>query len=110
MARCDYNGAARLGKYLCRSRINKFARQRLAGWERKWLFYVKSAVDDNTVSMLASRLFKATRSPLLRSFAAPAGAPGAAKKRVVLFPGHGIGPEITESVLKIFDTLKSSRA
>lgn len=60
--------------------------------------------------MLASRLFKAARSPLLRSFASPAGATGVEKKKVVLFPGHGIGPEITDSVLKIFDTLKSNPA
>lgn len=26
--------------------------------------------------------------------------------KVVLFPGHGIGPEITEGVIKIFETLK----
>ena len=75
----------------------------------EWLFYVISLSVDNT-SMLASRLMKTARRTLLRSFTAPAGGPGAAKKRVVLFPGHGIGPEITESVLKIFDTLKSSRA
>jgi len=63
--------------------------------------------------MLASRMFKISRSPLIRGFAeaaSPKGkththAPGT-KHKVVLFPGHGIGPEITSSVLKIFDALK----
>ena len=55
--------------------------------------------------MLVSRLLKNNR--LSRGFTQAAAAAGKpTKQKVVLFPGHGIGPEITSSVLKIFDQLK----
>lgn len=67
--------------------------------------------------MLASRLFKIPRAPLVRAFSGSNTVPTTAKDhshtnsgdrhKVVLFPGHGIGPEITTSVLSILDQLKS---
>ena len=56
----------------------------------------------------------AARPSIFRAFAASNATQQASKdtktvepKKVILFPGHGIGPEITNSVLKIFDLLKS---
>jgi len=63
-------------------------------------------------------LFKVSNSSLCRGFAAAqtqgasasqgsqGGKPSGQKHKVVLFPGHGIGPEITSAVLKVIDAVK----
>ena len=73
--------------------------------------------------MFASRVLRGARIPVARCFGANATTGAQAKTtptpeaittnkpdgkthKVILFPGHGIGPEITASVLKIFDELK----
>ena len=58
--------------------------------------------------MLAKRFFKSQN--LTRAFCnkkvQAKGIDKDGRRKVVLFPGHGIGPEITDGVLKIFNELK----
>lgn len=73
--------------------------------------------------MFASRVLRGARIPVARCFSGKSGTgsqapttstpeaittnhPDGKTHKVVLFPGHGIGPEITAAVLKIFDELK----